>query len=72
MAEITLTPRDTVEPRTITEDLGLVYAYGSKIERLMDELREDASRLGADAVVRVRFSFEGRGMVYGAAVKLTE
>ncbi|MEZ4317273.1 MAG: heavy metal-binding domain-containing protein [Myxococcota bacterium] len=65
-----ITPLDTLAPHSIVEDLGLVFAYGGKIERLVEELTEEAERLGANAVVRVRFSFEGRGVAYGAAVRV--
>jgi hypothetical protein len=65
-----ITPLAHLAPHTIIEDLGLVYATGSKIDRLIEELRDEAEKAGADAVVRVRFSFEGRGMAYGAAVRL--
>ena len=70
--DIRLTPLDSLAPFEIAEDLGLIYATGSKLDRLIDELVSEAQKVGADAVVRVRFSFEGRGMAYGAAVKLTK
>jgi hypothetical protein len=70
--DIRLTPLDSLAPWSIAEDLGLIYATGSKLDRLIDELVSEAEKIGADAVVRVRFSFEGRGMAYGAAVKLAK
>jgi len=65
-----ITPLNTLAPHTIVEDLGLVYANGSKVDRLVEELQADAEKLGANAVVRLRFVFEGRGMAYGAAVRV--
>ncbi|MCB9679769.1 MAG: hypothetical protein H6737_31980 [Alphaproteobacteria bacterium] len=67
-----VTPLNTLAPYLIAEDLGLIYATGSKIDRLLDDLRDEATKLGADAIVRVRFSFEGRGMAYGCAVRLAK